>query len=190
MSRHWDEDQIVRYFFDTEFLHDETMGLSMELISAGIINEAGDKEYYGVSSEFNEAACAKNPWMRENVLAKLPPQSARVSLDELRQGILDSLEESDEAHFWFFDSGGHDMFALTSLFGGLLEFRKTLYNEKGIERIRFQNYQGYGDMFDVPLQDLTDDQELHSAIDDARRLRDSYRALREKVYAVSPALKL
>lgn len=57
----------MRYFYDTEFIED---GRTIDLISIGIVAEDG-REYYAINSEcnFREA----NEWVRENVIAHLPP---------------------------------------------------------------------------------------------------------------------
>ncbi|MBC3185205.1 polyadenylate-specific 3'-exoribonuclease AS [Corynebacterium sp. zg-331] len=61
----------MRYFYDTEFVED---GRTIELISIGIVAEDG-REYYAVSTDFD--ARRANPWVRENVLSKLPSPHAR-----------------------------------------------------------------------------------------------------------------
>ncbi|EFK53582.1 polyadenylate-specific 3'-exoribonuclease AS [Corynebacterium genitalium ATCC 33030] len=60
----------MRYFYDTEFIED---GSTIELISIGIVAEDG-REYYAVSTDFNGSRA--NPWVRENVLEKLPNPSS------------------------------------------------------------------------------------------------------------------
>lgn len=58
----------MRYWFDTEFLED---GKTIDLISIGVVAEDG-REYYAVSSEFDEFRAFEHDWLRENVLPHLP----------------------------------------------------------------------------------------------------------------------
>ena len=59
----------LRYFYDSEFIED---GVIIDLVSIGVVCEDG-REYYAVSSEFNPDKAG--PWVRRNVLPKLPPPS-------------------------------------------------------------------------------------------------------------------
>ena len=58
----------TRYFYDTEFVED---GVTIDLVSIGIMAEDG-REFYGVSSEFDQAKLLANPWLRDNVWFSLP----------------------------------------------------------------------------------------------------------------------
>lgn len=62
----------VRFFYDTEFIED---GVTIELVSIGVVDETG-REFYAVSTEFDPAKAG--PWVRENVLAKLPSPGDRA----------------------------------------------------------------------------------------------------------------
>lgn len=66
----------MRYFLDTEFI-ERGHGHSIELISIGIVAEDG-REYYGVSQDFNPRHA--NQWVKDNVLALLPPRSCSPHL--------------------------------------------------------------------------------------------------------------
>lgn len=57
-----------RIFYDAEFVDD---GHTIDLVSIGLVNEAGG-EYYAVSSEFDLEAFFRNPWLIENVWPTLP----------------------------------------------------------------------------------------------------------------------
>lgn len=59
----------MKYFLDTEFIED---GRTIDLISIGIVAEDG-REYYAINSEFNSSKASD--WVKENVLAKLPPKN-------------------------------------------------------------------------------------------------------------------
>lgn len=56
----------MRFFYDTEFIED---GVTIDLVSIGVVDERG-REFYAVSTDFDPAKAG--PWVRENVLPKLP----------------------------------------------------------------------------------------------------------------------
>jgi hypothetical protein len=58
----------MRIYYDTEFIDD---GHTIDLISIGMVREDG-RELYAVSSEFNQTALHRNPWLVENVWSSLP----------------------------------------------------------------------------------------------------------------------
>src|SRR5690606_37378806 len=57
---------VYRYFYDCEFIED---GRVIDLVSIGVVDEQG-REFYAVSTEFDAAKAL--PWVRRNVLDKLP----------------------------------------------------------------------------------------------------------------------
>lgn len=59
----------MRYFYDCEFIED---GRTIELVSIGVVCEDG-REFYAVSTEFDPERAG--PWVRRNVLPKLPNPS-------------------------------------------------------------------------------------------------------------------
>lgn len=75
----------MRYFYDTEFIED---GRTIELISIGVVAEDG-REYYAVSTEFDPERAG--PWVRANVLPKLPAPSSQAWRS--RRRIRNDLEE-------------------------------------------------------------------------------------------------
>lgn len=60
----------MRYFYDSEFIED---GRTIDLISLGVVAEDG-REFYAVSNEWD--AGKANEWVRQNVLAHLPPEGS------------------------------------------------------------------------------------------------------------------
>lgn len=62
----------MRFFYDCEFIED---GVTIELVSIGVVDEAG-REFYAVSTEFDPMRA--NDWVRRNVLDRLPSPSAPV----------------------------------------------------------------------------------------------------------------
>ncbi|GAB3941575.1 hypothetical protein GCM10027614_27140 [Micromonospora vulcania] len=59
---------VYRYFYDCEFIED---GQIVDLVSIGVVDEYG-REFYAVSTEFDDSRAV--PWVRRNVLDKLPPR--------------------------------------------------------------------------------------------------------------------
>ncbi|MGH8794914.1 MAG: polyadenylate-specific 3'-exoribonuclease AS [Stackebrandtia sp.] len=74
-----------RYFYDCEFIED---GVTIDLVSIGVVDERG-REFYAVSAEFDESKAI--PWVRKNVLEKLPPPSDQAW--QMRKKIRDDLYE-------------------------------------------------------------------------------------------------
>jgi hypothetical protein len=58
----------MKYFYDCAFLED---GLTVDLISIGIVAENGD-EYYAVNRDAPWRRVAKHPWLVGNVVPSLP----------------------------------------------------------------------------------------------------------------------
>ena len=66
-----------RYFFDTEFMECGNPGFddATKLISIGIVNAQGHRYYAVVDTVDKEAYAKEVPWLKKNVLDKLPPKS-------------------------------------------------------------------------------------------------------------------
>ena len=76
-----------RFFYDTEFIED---GTTIDLVSIGVVDEFG-REFYAVSTEFDDTKAI--PWVRRNVLDKLPSPSDKAwrSRDRIREDLHDAL---------------------------------------------------------------------------------------------------
>jgi len=74
-----------RYFYDCEFIED---GRTVDLVSIGVVDEHG-REFYAVSTEFDDSRAV--PWVRRNVLDKLPSPSDKAWRS--RERIRDDLYE-------------------------------------------------------------------------------------------------
>lgn len=59
----------TKFFYDCEFLEDSK---TIDLISIGIVNYDTREEFYAVSTEFDTAAVADNPWLMQNVMSSIP----------------------------------------------------------------------------------------------------------------------
>lgn len=105
----------MRYFFDTEFIEN---GLTIDLISIGVVDENG-REYYAISTEFDPDKAGA--WVRANVLAKLPPPGSPLyrSRAQIRASLLEYLLEPDgdvELWAWY---AAYDHVALAQLWGSM-----------------------------------------------------------------------
>jgi 3'-5' exoribonuclease-like protein len=109
--------------YDTEFIEN---GSTIDLISIGMVDDFGH-EFYGISTEFD--ATKASDWVRENVLAKLPPRYSPLWMPrtELRRQVLDFLvprgvqfEPGPVCELWA-DYGAYDHVALAQLFGTMMD---------------------------------------------------------------------
>src|SRR5262245_26848645 len=80
---------VYRYFYDCEFIED---GRIIDLVSIGVVDERG-REFYAISTEFDDRAAV--PWVRRNVLDRLPSPSdpAWRSRERIREEVLPLLVE-------------------------------------------------------------------------------------------------
>jgi hypothetical protein len=109
---------VYRYFYDCEFIED---GRTVDLVSIGVVDEHG-REFYAVSTEFDATRAV--PWVRRNVLDKLPSPGdpawrarARIRDDLhafLRQPLRERPEEQLELWAWY---AAYDHVALAQLWG-------------------------------------------------------------------------
>jgi hypothetical protein len=156
-------DHKARYFLDTEF--DEN-GTTIKLISIGIVSEHGD-EYYAVAADgWSVDDC--DPWVRENVVAKLPPQDARKPRAQIAKEVREFLSQHGEPEIWAYFAD-YDWVVLCQLFGKMIDLPKgfpmfcmDLKQEmvsRGVSRER------------LPPQDP---KVAHDALSDARWTRDAW----------------
>jgi len=109
-----------RYFYDCEFIED---GRIVDLVSIGVVDEH-DREFYAVSTEFDGARAV--PWVRRNVLDKLPSPGDQVwrsrqrIRDELYAFLIAPLRagtaQTLELWAWY---GAYDHVALVQLWGAM-----------------------------------------------------------------------
>ncbi len=105
----------MRFWYDTEFLED---GRTIELVSIGVVAEDG-REYYAVSSEFDPDRAI--PWVRRNVLDKLPSPADRAwrSRERIRDDLLAFLTEPGEPIELWAWYAAYDHVALAQLWGAM-----------------------------------------------------------------------
>lgn len=146
----------MRFFFDTEFIED---GLTIDLVSIGVVDETG-REFYAVSTEFD--AGRAGPWVRKNVLSKLPPpadpswRSRAVIRDQLLAFLL---EPGQEIELWAWYAA-YDHVALAQLWGGMPALPRP------IPRFTRELRQRWEDVGRPQLPALPND--AHDALADAR----------------------
>ena len=156
---------VRRVFYDCEFIED---GRTIELVSIGAIDEAG-REFYAVSTEFDSDRAI--PWVRANVLDKLPPPSdlSWRSLEQIRSDLfafLTATGEGLELWAWY---AAYDHVALCQLWGGMPALPRAL------PRFTKDLRQRWDDLGRPALPGAPDDQ--HDALADARHNLERWWAL-------------
>jgi hypothetical protein len=153
---------MTKWFLDTEFNED---GRTIDLISIALVNEVGGEKEW-VSRDFDEYSC--NDFVKANVLPQLPPRSERVPrwqiAAELRALVLVG---DDKPEFWAYFAD-YDWVALCQLYGPMVDLPKgfpywcrdlkQLMDDRGIKKEQ------------LPKQNGAE----HSALNDARWVRDAY----------------
>lgn len=146
----------MRFFFDTEFIED---GQTIDLVSIGVVGEDG-REFYAVSTEFDPGRAG--PWVRANVLDKLPPPASPVyrSRAQIRELLLAFLREpGGEIELWAWYAA-YDHVALAQLWGCMPELPRA------IPRFTRELRQRWEDVGRPPLPAAPTD--AHDALADAR----------------------
>ncbi len=155
----------MRYFFDTEFI-ERGAKYPVTLISIGIVADDG-REYYAVSSEFNEADAGA--WVAQNVLPHLGDVE-RLPLGEVAADIERFV--GDDPEFWAYYCS-YDWVVLCQCFGTMMDLPKgfPMYcNDLKVELERHGNPR-------LPEQTSTE----HNALADARWTKDSFYWLMSRV---------
>lgn len=156
----------MRYFLDTEFREpDGDYYLEqVELISLGIVSADG-REFYAVSSEFDESKCG--PWLQANVLAHLG-DTPRVSQATMRAAVRGFVGEGG-AHpqFWGYYAD-YDWYLFCRMMGGWFGLPKT-WPKLCRDVAQYQE-----DMACPTLPSAADFQPAHNALTDARWTRAAW----------------
>ncbi|MBN1172952.1 MAG: polyadenylate-specific 3'-exoribonuclease AS [Micromonosporaceae bacterium] len=111
---------VHRYFYDCEFIED---GRLIDLVSIGVVDEGG-REFYAVSTEFD--ATRALPWVRRNVLDKLPSPAATAwrsrerIRDDLHHFLVEPMRsgEADTIELWAWYAA-YDHVVLAQLWGAM-----------------------------------------------------------------------
>ncbi|MFZ2509569.1 MAG: polyadenylate-specific 3'-exoribonuclease AS [Gordonia sp. (in: high G+C Gram-positive bacteria)] len=147
----------MRYFCDCEFIED---GITIELVSIGVVSEDG-REFYAVSTEFDPNRAG--PWVRANVLDKLPSPSDKVwkGRRQIRDELLEFLTSGPgEVELWAW-VGAYDHVVLCQLWGSMVDLPAAL--PRFTRELR-QHWEAAGS---PPLPATQKD--AHSALVDARQ---------------------
>ncbi len=146
-----------RYFYDCEFIED---GRLVDLVSIGVVDEHG-REFYAVSTEFDASRAI--PWVRRNVLDKLPSPAdpAWRSRERIREDLYAFLVEplaGRELELWAWYAA-YDHVALAQLWGPMPALPRT------IPRFTKDLRQLWDDRGRPPLPEMSG---RHDALVDAR----------------------
>jgi 3' exoribonuclease, RNase T-like len=159
-----------RYFYDCEFIED---GRVIDLVSIGVVDERG-REFYAVSTEFDGSRAL--PWVRRNVLDKLPSPGDRAwrsrgrIREDLYQFLIEPMREDPslriELWAWY---AAYDHVALAQLWGNMPALPREL------PRFTKDLRQLWDDRGRPPLPDAEADR--HDALVDARHNLARWRAM-------------
>jgi hypothetical protein len=159
-----------RYFYDCEFIED---GRIIDLVSIGVVDEHG-REFYAVSTEFDDTRAV--PWVRRNVLDKLPSpgnpvwRSRERIREELYQFLVEPLragaDTGMELWAWY---AAYDHVALAQLWGQMVALPRE------IPRFTKDLRQLWDDVGRPLLPDAA--AERHDALVDARHNLARWRAM-------------
>ncbi|HTF10141.1 MAG TPA: polyadenylate-specific 3'-exoribonuclease AS [Asanoa sp.] len=160
-----------RYFYDCEFIED---GRTVDLVSIGVVDEHG-REFYAVSTEFDDSRAV--PWVRRNVLDKLPSPSDQAwrSRERIRDDLYEFLVaplratsgETLELWAWY---AAYDHVVLAQLWGAMPALPRA------IPRFTKELRQLWDDLGKPPLPAAGADQ--HDAVADARHNLARWNAMR------------
>jgi hypothetical protein len=158
-----------RYFYDCEFIED---GRVVDLVSIGVVDEH-DREFYAVSTEFDAARAV--PWVRRNVLDKLPSPAdpAWRSRERIRHDLHEFLIEplradpTEQLELWAWYAA-YDHVALAQLWGAMPALPRE------IPRFTKDLRQRWDDLGRPPLPEARG---RHDALVDARHNLARWRAM-------------
>jgi hypothetical protein len=157
----------MRYFYDCEFIED---GHTIELISIGVVDAEG-REFYAVSTEFDDRRAG--PWVRANVLPKLPSPADRAwrSRERIREDLLRFLTSPGKPIELWAWIAAYDHVVLCQLWGAMPALPRA------IPRFTRELRQHWEDAGRPPLPSPPPD--AHDALADARHNLVKWRAIEE-----------
>lgn len=146
----------MRFFYDTEFIED---GVHIDLVSIGMVDESG-REYYAINAQHDPAKAG--PWVRRNVLEKLPSPSdpAWKSRDRIRDELAEFLTAPGEPIELWAWVAAYDHVAFCQLWGDMRAL------PKGVPRFTHELKQRWEDLGSPALPPA--DPDAHHALVDAR----------------------
>jgi len=173
-----------RFFYDCEFMEEPGF---LELISIGVVDESGDREFYACSLDADITRA--NDWVRENVLPKLPDKGDMASgydpawmwRDEMRMRLLEFLAptKEDPVEMWGYYAN-YDHVLLCWIFGRMIDL------PSGMPMFTLDLKQEMHRLIACPLDSMLINQAIppspkdeHDALADARWNRDVWLVLRD-----------
>lgn len=169
----------MRFFYDCEFLED---GNTIDLVSVGVVAEAPGggpgAEFYAVSTDFDPGKA--NPWVKRNVLPKLPNpadpawRSERRIREDLHAFLrAESRGQGIELWAWV---GAYDHVAVCQLWGDMTQL------PVGMPRFTRELKQLWELAGSPPLPSI-DTRAAHSALEDARHNARRFEVIRQALAA-------
>ena len=163
-----------KFFYDTEFMEEPGF---LELISIGIVNEAGDCVFYACNWGANLDLA--NEWVKQNVLPQLPPRPGYEELNSeeydgpwmmdyrIREKLLEyfSPSKDDPIELWGYYSA-YDHVLLCWLFGSMVDL------PEGMPMYTMDINQYAHSLGDIQLPSQMDGE--HNALEDAKWNREAY----------------
>ena len=165
-----------RWSYDFEFLED---GRTIDPISVGFVSFDGSITYYAGCAESDLNRAALDPWMRDNVLKKLPPRRADSKFWRPRSviaqdilgvlGIVRGEARLGVPELWA-DHASYDHVALCQLYGRMIDLPSGMpYYSMDLQQLLVSMGRRRSEL---PRQDP--DLE-HHALEDALHLRRCHR---------------
>ncbi|MGH3745252.1 MAG: polyadenylate-specific 3'-exoribonuclease AS [Mycobacteriales bacterium] len=159
----------MRFFYDTEFIED---GVTIDLVSIGVVSEDGSREFYAVSSEHDPRRAI--PWVRTHVLDQLPSPASPLwrTRAQIRDELLAFLTDADgEVELWAWYAA-YDHVALCQLWGAMRALPRDLPRFTRDLRQRWE---------DVGLPALPPEPaDAHDALADARHNLARWRVIEQQ----------
>lgn len=178
---------LLRYCFDTEFV-DGPKPFAIEFFSIGIVPENfRGRNYYGVSNSFNEAASIRHIlWLKDNVIAKLPPLSERKTPALIKKEIITYLKPAKKVEFWA-KNGAYDQYALAKIFGTMNAMRHA-FEIIGIDQVVFRDIDELTRAAGYPQLPKEPEAKAHISVEDAKWDRHLFRLLSADIKNNQPAV--
>lgn len=169
-----------KIWFDTEFieysarLEDGSEKHILDPISIGCIDDNG-QAFEAVFDDFNRAAANGNKWVKDNVLAKLPPEQEWKSKDQIRQNLLDYIgDEMCVFYYWFAPQDA--VILMSTLATHFLDLPKNIH---GYPVNVAQSFEDAGS----PHHLVPKKTDAHNALADAKWTRDLHLAFDDNIFS-------
>jgi len=152
---------IRKFFYDCEFMEEPG---HLKLISIGVVGEQ-DQEYYACNSDAREDFPKANPWVKSNVLPRLPAEGHSSWGDEesIRKGLMIFLHPSEDnpVELWSYFAD-YDHVLLCWLFGSMGNLPAGM-PQYTLDLVQLMYHMDL-DSGSIPRQKG----EVHNALDDAK----------------------